>query len=244
MKPSPKTLQGVFCCALLAAWASSGRAHVGHDVLRAERYLKVHIEAEGVRVVASLILGEQETIQAMHAADADGDGVVSQEEADGYMARWGEGLSQELRITIDGEQVDVPWGEPYFDPLGSIAPLPGAVEMIGRIPLDGGEHTLELRDGMQREKFDRTDVVFQVGEGAELKLAGPVGEASEDQTRFFFTNEPAGPESFEATFELPGLTTMQRWGIGGGGLATLVFAVLALRRRFRRQARMSDHAVR
>lgn len=161
-------LVGVAVCAS----AGTAAAHLGHIVLRAERYLKVEASADEARVVVSLTLGPDEGRRVLEAADADGDGTVTAAEADAYMAQWGEGLRTDLPVTLDGEPVQVDWGEPYFDPIGQVRPTPMTVEMVAHLPLEGGRHTITLRDRMRPERFDRTDVAFRVRDGAELVASG------------------------------------------------------------------------
>ncbi|MDH5490497.1 MAG: hypothetical protein OEY14_00840 [Myxococcales bacterium] len=157
----------------LATPIRGARAHIGHVVQRAERYLKIDASPEEIRVVVSLTLGPAETLRVMGAADPNRDGELSQAEADAYMAQWGAGLAEELPIEVDGERLHPSWVEPYFDPIGSIRAAPGTVEMVAHLPIDGGEHVLRLRDGMQVETYERTDVFFAVRDGVELLRSGP-----------------------------------------------------------------------
>ena len=164
---------GALAMALLPC--ASARAHLGHLVIRAERYLKIEADDHGVRIIVTLTLGPAEARPVLRAADSDSDGTVTQREADAYMAQWGEGLLTDLPIEVDGAQVDVAWGEAYLDPLGPIRPAPTTVEMVAHVPLEGGTHRVTLRDRMRVEAFDRTDAVFRVRDGAR-QLACGVGE--------------------------------------------------------------------
>jgi hypothetical protein len=218
---------------------STARAHLGHVVLSAERYLKLEASPEGARVVVSLTLGAGEARRVLAAADADGDGTLTQSEADAYMAQWGEGLETDLPIEVDAEPVEVAWGEAFLDPVGPIRSLPATVEMVARVPLPGGRHTVRFRDRMRREAFDRTDVVFRVRDGAELIASGP-GEAPEGLTRELAFGPQLGAsaagEAFTCVVRLPepeGAPTPW-WAVLAVGVVVIV-AVAAARALARRR---------
>lgn len=153
-------------------WPATAHAHLGHVVQRAERYLKVDATPGGARLVVSLTMGPQEMARISNAADANQDGHVTQAEADAYMAEWGAGLRTELPVTVDGQPVDLSWGQAFFDPIGELRPVGGTVEMVALVPLEGGEQRIVVTDGMRQETFDRTDVAFSARDGAELVVAG------------------------------------------------------------------------
>ncbi len=198
------------------------RAHLGHVVLRAERYLKLDAEPGGVRVVVSLTLGGEETARVMAAADADSDGTVTSAEADAYMAEWGAGLVEDVPLEVDGAAFVPEWGEAYFDPIGPIQSVPGAVEMVAHIPLDGGEHTVTMRDRMRVEAFDRTDVAFTAQPTCEVLASGPNETPTEIVERFAYGRESV-PDALTAQFLLPGMTDTQRvLAYAGGGLAVVL----------------------
>lgn len=221
--PAIVSVAGVVVSVLLLALPSA-RAHLGHVVLRAERYLKLDAEKEGVRVVVSLTLGGEETVRVMTAADADGDGEVSQAEADAYMAEWGEGLLTDVPLQVDGEDVTPVWGEAYFDPIGPIQAVPGAVEMVAHLPLDGGEHRVTLRDRMRVEAFDRTDVAFSAQPGTELLRAGVGTDPSEVTERLAYGKDQV-PEALTGVYRIPGLAAWQRWVAMGGGTAFVLLTI-------------------
>ncbi|MBW2462516.1 MAG: hypothetical protein JRH11_12780 [Deltaproteobacteria bacterium] len=184
------------------------RAHLGHAVQSAERYLKVDFEGGHVRVVVSLMLGPGEAARVLRVADredGDGDGTLSPTEADAYLARWGVGLGEDLVLELDGARVRVDWGEAYLDPTGPISPRPATVEMIGRIPLSAGEHHLVLRDGMRRETFERTDVAFSGHDGAELVASGGSEERPSARIPAIAFAGARGPDVFSAVAVVEGV---------------------------------------
>ena len=148
-------------------------AHLGHVVVRAERYLKVDATPAEARIVVSLSMGPAEASRVLREADGDENGDVTAAEAEAYLAQWAAGLRREVPITLDGEEVDVEWRDGWLDPIGRTRNVPLTAELVAHVPLEGGEHTLSFRDEMpRREAFDRTDVAFRARDGAELVASG------------------------------------------------------------------------
>ena len=201
--------------------APAAHAHLGHVVMRAERYLKLDAERGGVRLVVSLTLGPEQTLRVARAADRDGDGVVSRAEADAYMRQWAEGLASDLPVEVDGEPVPVSWGEPFFDPIGPIRSVPGAVEMVAHVPLEPGRHRVSLRDAMRREAFDRTDVAFEGQPGTEVLASGPGAHPTQRVRSISYGGNDA-PEQLTLEVRLPGMPPLHRWTL------VLTLAVLVL----------------
>ncbi len=235
-------LLAIAVAGVLFVAAPAARAHVGHVVIRATRYLKIEAAADHVRVVVSLSLGEAEGRRIMVDADTDGDNELTQSEADAYVQRWAEGLRHELPLAVDGEDVELSWDEGhYFDPIGSVRAVPTAIEVVARWPLTGGEHALALRDEMVRpETFERTDVAFRVRDGAEL-LASGIGAAPAGLNRALFYPPPRsgrpGPQlgmrvSLPETSLMDGLSMRTVWVALAVLIAVVIF--VAVRRRGKR----------
>ncbi len=102
-------------CALLLA--SPARAHLGHTIGRAERYLKIDVAGHEARFVVSLTLGAREGGRLLGEADTNGDGRVDEAERDAYLSQWAAGLHEELPVTLDGGPVELSFGEPFMDPI-------------------------------------------------------------------------------------------------------------------------------
>jgi hypothetical protein len=183
-------------------------------------------------------MGPGEMYSVLAAADADGDrdGRVTPEEATAYLDRWGEGLTEELPIELNGRRVQVAWAEGHLAPLGPVRAVPGVVEMVARVPLDGGRHTLVVRDRMRPEVADRTDVAFRVRDGAELIASGVTPEPDRPMADLAYGPDlvAAGKaDAITAVIDVPGLTRGQRLaGYGAVGLLMLLAAGswIALRR--------------
>ncbi len=210
--------------------ASTAHAHLGHVVLRAERYLKFDAEPDGVRLVVSLTLGPQETMRIAEAADANQDGEITAQEADAYMLQWGEGLLTDLPVFVDGEPVEVQWGEPFYDPIGPIRPVPGAVEMVAHVPLSGGRHRVSMDDKMRVEAFDRTDVAFEGQPGTTTVFSG-AGDEPNEWVRGLAYGPNNAPERLTIVVDQAGITKGTWWALAGAGAFVVVLALAFVARR-------------
>ena len=231
-----------------ASFAPVAHAHLGHVVLRAERYLKLDVAPGEARIVVSLSLGGEETRRVLGAADTDASGDVTPAEAEGYLAAWGAGLQDELPMSVDGTPVSVRWEEPYLSPQGPVTATQGTVEMIARVPLEAGVRTLSLTDHMRGERFDRTDVAFEVRSGAELLASGlgaeparavpriALGPAKDARVITMRVRVPPSPDARTPPPECPGkgIAGAARWPVflvAGFAVAAALGAWWARRRR-------------
>lgn len=205
-------------------------AHLGHVILRAERYLKLDASDEDTRLVVSLTLGASEGARVLAAADADGDHEVTQAESDAYLAQWADGLRTDVPVEIDGSPVPVTWTEGYMEPIGPVAPTALTVEITAHLPVTAREHLIRFRDHMRREVFDRTDVAFRAHDGAELIASGEGESPTGVQNDLAFGSESGGgapggppPDVMTARVRYP-----RRSEAPAAGVVALPIAVLAL----------------
>ncbi|MFT5355316.1 MAG: hypothetical protein ACI9KE_002532, partial [Polyangiales bacterium] len=198
-------------------------AHLGHVVLRAERYLKFDVEPAALRVVASLTLGPTEMARIMRDADTSGDGSIDGSEADAYMQTWGNGLAEELRIEVDGEAVAVVWGDAYFDPQGVIRSEAGSVEMVARVELDPGTHRIRLSDSMPTEALDRSDIVIRTQPGGSVHDCSH-GERSHDCESPIALPPATASEDIGLSIDVAGLRTWQLALFATGTALLLIFS--------------------
>lgn len=221
--------------ALLACAPALAHAHLGHEIARAERYLKLDVAGHDARVVVSLTLGEREGERLLEAADTSGDGRVDEAERDAYLALWAQGLREELPVEVDGVAREVTFGEPYLEPVGRVRRVPVTVELVAHLALEGGRQTVRVTDRMvRREVYDRTDVAFRVRDGASLVASG--AEADPDARTADLAYGPdfqeGEPVILTAIVETPARAT-RPWHLVGlaGALAALVLFVVVIRRR-------------
>lgn len=232
MPPPPRPdLRVLLAGALLLASAAPASAHLGHDVVRAERYLKIEVAPTGARFVVSLTLGPAEMRTILERADGDEDGTVTRAEADAYMAAWADGLQTDLPVSIDGEAVTLTWGEAYFDPLGEVRPVTGTVEMVAHHELDGGEHVIVLTDAMRLKSLERTDVRLTAEAPVEVLAAGPGAELEADAELvedFYYGNDSrAAPDAVSLRVKVPGWTRFERWSFVGASVLVVLLAIVA-----------------
>jgi hypothetical protein len=157
----------------------SASAHSGHDVVRAERYLKLEATDSGLRFVVSVSYGAEEMLRVARMADEDQDGTITERESRRFMEDWAQTLRRELPVRSDGSFVSVLWAEGYFHPLGRISARPGTIEMTANISMMPGRHFIVITDQMRFESFDRTDVTFGERDGGTLITSGPSDQPTE-----------------------------------------------------------------
>lgn len=216
-------------------------AHLGHVVLSAERYLKLDASEDDTRLVVSLTLGAEEGRRVLDAADVDRDGTVTPAESETYMRQWGDGLSDELPVEIDGERVTpLEFTDAFLDPVGAVAAVPVTVEMVAHLPIVRRESSIVFRDEMVgRTRFDRTDVAFRAHDGAELLACGtgetPTGR--ETSVSFGRAVSPTTPGIFAAHVRYPGRAealSIPSWAWFAVAGVTLTTLLALARRRARR----------
>jgi hypothetical protein len=187
--------------ALMLSFALPVRAHIGHVVERAERYLKLDVTPGDARFVVSLTLGPTEMERVLGAADADDDGRVTEGEAEAYVRTWGEGLDDVLTVRVDGELDAFSWGEPFLQPIGDVRPVGGSVELVGHVELGAGRVAIVIEDRMARPAIERTDVSLETRNGVRLVAAGPGADPAGIEPRFAFGPGAPRPVVFAAIVE-------------------------------------------
>ncbi len=216
---------------------ATARAHLGHVVLSAERYLKLDASEDDTRLVVSLTLGAEEGRRVLEAADADHSGTVSADESDRYMREWGDGLRDELPVEIDGERVALTFTDAFLDPIGPVQDVPVTVEMVAHLPTHRRESVIVFHDEMVgRTRFDRTDVAFRGHDGAELLACG-AGDASVAgrETSVSFGRAVSGttPDTFSARIRYDGRAEEHQvpWPWIAAGVVSAAGLAFVLRRR-------------
>jgi len=221
---------------LTATWFLSAsvtipaRAHLGHEIARAERYLKLDVSGHSARIVVSLTLGQREGARVLAAADTDASGDVSEAERDAYLTQWGEGLRSELPVRVDGAPLSLVWSEPYMEPIGPVRPVAVTVELVARFELAGGRQTIRIEDRVpRREVYDRTDVAFRARDEATL-IASGAGEAPTEPTPDLAYAPDVAAPTLTAVIETPQRSTDVPWSAmaiaGGLALAGLLVALV------------------
>lgn len=149
------------------------RAHLGHLTLRAERYLKLDVQASAVRVVMSLQLEGEEALRARDHVDADDDGTMTQAEVAAALDAWRGQLRRELALSIDGRPARATWDEGVIVPLGPVRPVSTTLELVTRVPLPGAAERvrIELRDALTFAGLQSTELRLEPGDGVRFELA-------------------------------------------------------------------------
>jgi ABC-type nickel/cobalt efflux system permease component RcnA len=66
------------------------------------QYCGVSVAPDAVGVHLAIVYGQLPALRELHQADANGDGVTTQEERDAYVSRLAPGLAEQLKLSVDG----------------------------------------------------------------------------------------------------------------------------------------------
>ena len=87
----------------LAAGADTVASLLGDFTIN--QFCAVGLDGSAVRVHYVVVFGQLPALRELHEADADGDGVTSQNERDAYARAAAAGIAQRLQLTVDGAPV-------------------------------------------------------------------------------------------------------------------------------------------
>lgn len=158
----------------VAAAATPAAAHVAPSEDTNNRYVKLTPMADRVRLAYTILIGQQPGRVARRALDADGNGTLSDAEADA----WGRGLAAEvlaqLEVRIDGADVPITWSEVYVG-LDTPSVTGGAfsLDLIAWlcVPGAGDRHELDLVDRYSLLPAGETEVRVADEPGVRIDVA-------------------------------------------------------------------------
>jgi hypothetical protein len=147
------------------------------------RYLKLTPMRDRVRLAYTVYIGEIPGAQARRRMDENGDGTVSEREAEGYGKELAASMVKELEITWDGAPHALAWSEVLVG-LGTPATNAGSfsVDMIGWIcGQDRPAHALVVFDRYRIPRPGETEVRVQATPGVTItrSMLGQDGEHSQ-----------------------------------------------------------------
>src|SRR5208282_6198947 len=69
------------------------------------QYCGLRLAEDSVAVRYTVVFGQLPALRELHAADANGDGVTTQEERDAYVERLAPELAEKLKLSVDGAPI-------------------------------------------------------------------------------------------------------------------------------------------
>jgi hypothetical protein len=178
-------------------------------------------------------------------ADTSGDGAISEEERRAEANAFLKAITVGTRILVDGEPVDVEWGEPFVGPAEVVRPGPLAFEAVATYSIPPGEHRLTIEEHAEFEGIYRTVLTAAPARGSEIEIRG-IGrgtEATDLERRLVFLDlpTPGDPPPRTATLRvvMPGVvesegagTSRGLWPLAvAGGLIAIIAIIVTLARR-------------
>lgn len=173
----------------LVMFSATARGHVAASLDDNNRYFKLSLLADRVRLVYTVFFGEVPGALMRDALDKDRDGQLSDAETDAFARELGREVAGQLAVTLDGRAAAVEFATVSF---GSTTRLVrgGAfsVDLIATLCMaerGGGDHRLTLRDRFRVPRPGETEVQLEDGPGITISQAA-LGEhrAAERVFRF------------------------------------------------------------
>jgi MYXO-CTERM domain-containing protein len=240
--------------AITALTAAGAGAHVGPSVDDNNRYLKLTPLGDRVRLVYTVVYGENPGRIARRSIDTNRDGAIGSDEAQAFANQLAADVGHAVDVTVDGMQQPIYWaqiipgmGTPVVD-AGSFS-----VDLIAWIclPSVGGPHQLQLRDQFRVPRPGETEIRVDDTPGVTIerahvgrddmsehiyKFLGPGGALTDDGLDLAFTVDDRAPVMADgacavATTRGASRATIVLAIVLGTGLTAAAALVLLRRRR-------------
>lgn len=222
----------MLCGVVVASWAAAAAAHVAPSTDDNNRYLKLAVAPERVRLAYTVFFGEVPGSAARRTMDADRDGVLAPGEQRAFAEQLGRELAERLTLAVDDLPVTLRWQPPVVG--GAEPGTAGAfsVDLVATACLaPARQHRVLLRDAFALPRPGETEVLLEDGPGITL-LETKLGAAPARGRLFRFAGAvPALAEpglSFLARFDALGEATCDAPPQQRGAGRTLTLAVAAV----------------
>jgi nickel/cobalt exporter len=129
------------------------------------QYCGLRLAEDSVAVRYTVVFGQLPALRELHAADANGDGVTTQEERDAYVARLAPEFAERLKLTVDGAPVPLKvthWTTSLPTEQGGFS-LRLDVDFDGVLPpaAANGDHTLKFANQNYAGRFGWQEIVVE-----------------------------------------------------------------------------------
>ena len=211
---------------LVLICTATAQAHPNHGPSWGERYLKLDVAADGVRVVYGVTFVSRFGRKVRTLADADRNGRVDGGELELYGEAVTKRLAGDVQLTVAGDEKNLEWSAPFLGGLGG--PLRGGpvtLETTAKVPLQPGTIRLLLEDGAEFDGIYRTTASIAVAPEVALIKGGRGPAPPGKRSRLVFLDLPSEgvppPRVVTALVELPGTPNHE----GNGSLSIVMLGI-------------------
>jgi hypothetical protein len=148
-------------------------AHVAPSLQDNNRFLKLGLLADRLRLVVTVFFGEVPGTAERHAIDADRDGQLSKAETDRFAARLAAELEGQVELRVDGTLVLVTFAQRHVG-LATTATTGGAfsIDLVATACLPpGASHQISYRDRFTLPRPGETEVRIENSPGLTVSEA-------------------------------------------------------------------------
>lgn len=168
-------VRALLVSAVAAGWpvAGSAWAHVAPSVDANNRYLRITPMRDRLRLAYTVYIGERPGADARRQMDRNGDGTLTQAEANRYGDELASVVAPALDVTVDGVVYPVSWSERHVG-LGVPSTRAGsfAIDLIAWIcTTDGARHEVSIFDRYRVPLPGETEVKVQKSPGITIARA-------------------------------------------------------------------------
>lgn len=189
---------------LAALFATTvAQAHVGPSKDDNNRYLKLTPQSDRVRFAYTIFIGDVPGGHYRATIDTDGNGEISEAEAQAFGDKLGEQVRAALDVNVDHDQRSLVW-EQIVVGMGSPKTRAGAfsVDLVANLCLaPGTTHTVILRDRFVLTNPGETEVKLEDTHGIKI-VSSKLGGSSDRDVKFVGPGGPLADEGVSIAFEV------------------------------------------
>jgi hypothetical protein len=239
--------------AIVTLSASRSLAHVAPSVNDNNRYIKLSLLDDRIRLAYTVFFGEIPGAALRRTIDANRDGRLHSSETETFSAQLMAEVGKRLQVSIDGSSIAVAFSKASFGSNhSSVAGGAFAVDLVAWLCFgDAPVHSLSLRDGFAIARPGETELRLEAGPGIVISKAA-IGEQRDWQQGFRFSGptsalmtqglqldfrvSAAAPVHRDRGCAAPASARSRRGVIAGFGVAGMAIVAAWLWRRHRRES--------
>ena len=212
-------------------------SHPNHGPSLGERYFKLDVREDSVRVVYGLTYSARHGDGVRRDADKNRDGQIDETEARGLGEVYRQKVSSDVTLSIGGQPKQLTWSQPYLGQVaGPIGPGIVTIELTAEAELGTGAQVILLDDRAEFTGIYRSTATTSIAPEVELTKSGRGAEPRGRERRIVYMDlpSPEAPPSriFSVAAVLPGVPEATETNGGnlplvGGLLLSLLLLVAA-----------------